>query len=231
MVAQFVSSLERPISKTRLLAYRPAGSSELDMIVNYLFNIELSESLYPSLQAFEVALRNSVHATIGSHFGDDLWFDRPDLLAPWQIRKVAEARRKLTENGKPHEAGRVVAEMNFGFWHSMFNRPYENKLWLRNGNPALIVDAFPNIPRRLRTRRTIWDRCDVIRDVRNRVFHYEPVWNDPNLGAKHAQTLDALGWISQEMMAPIALCDRFTTVHRYGRELVEQKVKAYLGLL
>ena len=90
------------------------------MVVNYFFNIELSESLYPSLQAFEVALRNTVHATLTNRF-NDRWFDRRTLLGSWQHDQVQYAKDKLNKEGKPHDPGRAVAELHFGFWHSMFN--------------------------------------------------------------------------------------------------------------
>ena len=95
----------------------------------------------------------------------------------------------------------------------------------------MLVAAFPNIPRGFTYRQAVWDRCEIIRVLRNRVFHYEPVWNDLSLASKHGEVLDALGWISQDMIAPIALSDRFTTVRHTGRLLVEQKVTAHLGIL
>lgn len=69
MVAQFVADLELPLSRIRLENYRPLHGADLDMVVNYFLNIELSEALYPTLQAFEVALRNSVHRALSQHFG------------------------------------------------------------------------------------------------------------------------------------------------------------------
>jgi hypothetical protein len=84
MVAQFVSALERPISRIRLENYRPIGGSDLEMVVNYFHNLELSEALYPSLQAFEIALRNGIHSTLAIHFNYTFWFDTPGFLPEWQ---------------------------------------------------------------------------------------------------------------------------------------------------
>jgi hypothetical protein len=229
MVAQFVAALERPISRVRLEAYRPTGTDDLTMIVNYFSNIELSEALYPTLQAFEIALRNSVHAALGRHFASEFWFDRPRLLQTRQQGSVLDARRELTKHGKPHDAGRIVAELNFGFWHSMFNRPFEAGLWHAN-RAALLAEVFPNLPRTLRTRLAIWNRCDQIRRLRNRVMHDEPIWARPRLLDEHAQILETLGWISSDMRTAIAMCDRFDDVFRSSRSRVGQRIKDHLGI-
>jgi len=193
------------------------------MAVNYFHNIELSEALYPSLQSFEIALRNTVHSVLRSHFSTEFWFDRPTFLLSWQIRAIQDARNELTRHKKSHEAGRIVAELSFGFWHSMFNRPYEARLWHANG-AALLGSAFPHLPRTLRTRQVVWDRCAQIRTLRNRVFPYEPVWGRSLLNDGHAQILDALGWMNAEMRDAISMCDRFEAVHLNGRSEIEAKI-------
>ncbi len=53
----------------RLENYR-AGGSDLDMVDNYFYNLELSEALYPALQAFEIALSNSINICLREHFED-----------------------------------------------------------------------------------------------------------------------------------------------------------------
>lgn len=193
------------------------------MVVNYFHNIELSEALYPSLQSFEIALRNTVHAVLSDHFSTEFWFNRPAFLLSWQAKAVQDARNELARHKKPYEAGRIVAELSFGFWHSMFNRPYEARLWHVSG-AALLERAFPYLPRTLRTRQVVWDRCEQIRTLRNRVFHYEPVWGRRLLSVEYVQILEALGWISPAMRDAISMCDRFEVVHLNGRAEVEAKI-------
>lgn len=165
MVAQFVAGLEPAVSKVRLEAYRPAGGDDLEMVVSYFLNIELSEALYPCLQAFEVALRNSIHGVLSRHFQSEFWFDRPNLLLTWQHDAIQGTRDELTKQAKPHEAGRIVAELNFGFWHSMLNRPYETGLWHANG-ATLLAAAFPHLPRPLRHGRSARPAGDGAEDQR-----------------------------------------------------------------
>jgi hypothetical protein len=221
VVVSLVRALEDTVSRERLEAYRPVGAGDLDMVVNYFWNIELSEALYPSLQAFEIALRNRVHGALAEHFGTEHWFDH-GILLDWQEETLQEAKRELTLHRKPHEPGRIVAELSFGFWSSMFNSPYEEPIWYSDGAVAL-ERVFPHVPRAIRTRRKISRRIERIRRLRNRVFHYEPIWNKQDLGQRHQQIIEALHWISPEKGRMVALSDRFEAVLD-GREEIEKKV-------
>lgn len=225
MASQLLTALTLPVSSVRLEAYRPVGGSDLDMLVNYLWNIELSEALYPCLQTFEVALRNSIHTALSDHFQTELWFDQ-GILLEWQQARVQEAREALTQHQKPHEPGRIVAELSFGFWSSMFNSPYEVPLWHANG-ARLISTVFPHLPRTLRTRKKISQRVERIRRMRNRVFHYEPVWNKEDLASLHHQIDEALSWISPEMREVMALSDKFNSVFR-NKAAINTKLETHI---
>lgn len=233
MVAQLVASLELPLSKARLENYRPANGSDLEMVVNYFFNIELSEALYPSLQAFEVALRNSIHQAFTQHFGTEFWFNTPGLYppppppetVPWQEEAVQAARDNLTAHKKQHDAGRIVAELHLGYWNSLFNRPFAEKLWLLNQG-ALLTQVFPHATRSQQVPRHLEKRITRIRFLRNRVMHFEPIWNRHHLTQNHEEILEALSWISPAMHEAITMCDRFQNVLASGQASVEQRVQA-----
>jgi len=224
MVTALIDALSYPVSSTRLESYRTAGASDLDMIVNYLWNIELLEALYPCLQAFEIALRNGIHSAFSEHYTTAFWFDEHDLLE-WQRATLTEARAQLATYGKPEEPGRIVAELPFGFWSSMFNSPYE-EVWY--ADKAILLDrVFPHIPRALRTRRKVSQRVERIRRLRNRVFHYEPVWNRNDLPNRHAQIDEALGWINIEIRDVMRLSDRFDAVFG-SKQDIQDKLEEYI---
>ena len=233
MVTQLIADLERPLSRVRLEHYRPDGGSDLQMVVNYFHNIELSEALYPSLQAFEIALRNSIHHAFTQRFGTEYWFDVPDLYpvgpdvdaVPWQENAISSARAKLTSEKKPHDAGRIVAELHLGYWNSLFNRPFVNKLWLPD-HGALLGEVFPFATRSQQVARHLERRITRIRLLRNRVMHYEPIWNRQHLQQNHAELLEAIAWISSAMHESIAMCDRFPGVLASGKDQVEQRIRA-----
>jgi len=208
-------ALMLPISRERLEAYREEGSDDLETLANYFWNMELSEALYPILQAFEVSLRNSIHSALSAHFENSSWFDHPGLLLEWQAEAIVSAKRTLDEHKRTHEPGRIVAELHFGFWHSMFNRPYEELLWHAN-QASLLRAVFPYMPRTIRTRKVIWSRIDRIRRLRNRVFHYEPIWKKQDLDDQVILIHELLAMISPPLEAIIALSERFSGVYQGG---------------
>jgi hypothetical protein len=232
MVAQLVAELELPLSRERLENYRPDTGSDLDMVVNYFFNIELSEALYPSLQAFEVALRNSIHHAFTHHFGTEFWFDTPGLYplppfpetVPWQVDAIQAARNNLSNHKKPHDAGRIVAELHLGYWNSLFNRPFADKLWILN-HGALLTHVFPHATRSQQVARHLEKRVTRTRMLRNRVMHFEPIWRRRHLKQTHEEILETLSWISTPMHETIAMCDRFQDVLALGRVSVEGRVQ------
>lgn len=241
MVAGFVAELQLPVSHARLEAYRPGGGSDIEMVINYLWNIELNKALYPCLQVLEVSLRNSIHTAATVHYGTPNWFDQPDVLLEGQVEKIMEAREKLTRAARPHTADDIVAALTFGFWVALFNSPYElplppapsNRLtWFdaRSRPSALFQAAFPSAPNRVLSRKAISRRCNKVLWLRNRVFHHEPIWKYASLPQYHTEILEAIGWISPAMHTTIALIDDFSTVYDHGRTTVETKLKLFLGI-
>jgi len=59
--------------------------------------------------------------------------------------------------------------------------------------------VFPNAPRRSRNRESMRHQCELIRDLRNRVFHFEPIWRSPDLIRRHEAIFTMIGWISPQM--------------------------------
>lgn len=130
------------------LNHTKCNKSKDDALIAYSWNIELSQALYPALQVLEIALRNSLHQAISSIYNSEYWFDLP-FLHYREKEDVLHAKDKLAKEKKPVEAGRVVAELSFGFWTSLFDIRYEHgqTLW-----PKLFKPTFPFLPKGQRTR-------------------------------------------------------------------------------
>lgn len=228
-----VHLIRQAISDQRLDAYRiTEADDDLDLLERYVWNMALSEALYPVLQSLEVTLRNTVHRAIGNAVGTDTWFDA-GLLAEPEVRQIAEARAKLAVKRKPDEPDRVVAELNFGFWTSLFNDRYEHVLWRSNpkiGDAGkLIKTAFPNLEPRLRTRAKIGARVNTIRQrLRNRIFHHEPIWNMHSLPALHVELHAILGWINPAMLELVKRIDRFPEVYGQGSRPYRKRLSGVL---
>lgn len=52
-----------------------------DALARYLWNVALSQALYPTLGALAVGLRNNLHDELAAQYGPS-WFTRPGLLRP-----------------------------------------------------------------------------------------------------------------------------------------------------
>lgn len=195
------------------------------MLTNYFWNMELAEALVPSMHAVEVALRNTLHATLADHYTTDLWFYEDEVLESNQLRDFAYALGKMTKKPKPW-SGRIVAELSFGFWTSLLNAPYEQRMWQPNGY-VLLFRAFPNAVGL--SRKQISDRFTAIKDLRNRVFHHEPIWYRPNLQQEHADTHQAIEWISPTLHRAINAVDTFPAALN-GRADIETNLKTHLGI-
>src|SRR5947209_7108917 len=128
----FAANLEQAMSPERLGSYqrRNVVEDEVDVIARYAWNMALSEALYPALQGVEVALRNSIHYAISDKFGNTSWYDiNPPILRQIEEDAVTESKRTLTDRGKPIQPGRVIAELNLGFWRALFYPHYDQVFW------------------------------------------------------------------------------------------------------
>ena len=210
-----LAEFERVFSATRLDAYRPPGASDVDRLANYLWNLYLSDALYPTLHVLEIALRNAVHTAVSRILADPLWLrSTSTILLPRERDAVAKAEFDLTRRNRTAEPGRVVAELMFGFWTAIFSRPYELPIW--QGGRVPLAAVFSHAPATALSRSTVHARLNEIRDLRNRVFHYEPIWNRPGLVRLHADMLEIIGWISSPLAGLTGRIDTFARIHASG---------------
>lgn len=204
-----VEKIESVISKPRLSGYttKYATTFSEDPVSIYKWNMALSESMYPLLHVIEVALRNRLHTVISDHFNDENWLLNGDFLAGDEIdsiqKQIAYLRRR-----KQLDTGHLIAELSFGFWTSLLDRRYEFKqlLW-----PTLLKPTFPYLNDR--KIHAIRSRFNKIRKLRNRVWHYEPIWHWQDLRQQHDDILDAISWIEPELLHLIE-ANRFLEIYQ-----------------
>lgn len=200
------------LAPERLGAYG-AGNEEPQLILaRYLLNMALCESLYSPLQMAEIALRNGIHRELSTHFGTDEWFLDPKSQTTWQAKKVCEAVELLKSKAKPRTAGRIVAELSFGYWTSFFNKAHASS----GIGHRLASKVFTHAPRRQRNLKTLDQRWKRIRDLRNRVFHHERILHWKDLDQQHAELIEAIDWISPELAELAKTLDHYTEIRQSG---------------
>ncbi|MGH3680975.1 MAG: hypothetical protein ACRDT2_12105 [Natronosporangium sp.] len=133
----------------------------------------ISAAMFESLHVLEVVLRNAFHDQLARlHAGrgsPGQWYERPHTqLAARASEEVAKARQRLRASGRPESAGRVVAELPFGFWRYLTATRYAEQLW----RPALRRAFRGDRPL---ARPQIADRLARLHVLRNRIAHHEPI--------------------------------------------------------
>lgn len=214
----FFKQIEQGFSSERLAAYAiPYGGAAPDPCVTlarYLLNMALCESLYSPLQLCEIALRNSIHRHASTLMGRSDWYDAPGFpLTPWAAKEVTKAKTKITKAGKPVTAARVVAELQFGFWTSLFEDHYEKKTPFL---PGAFKPVFPHLPKSLHKRKDRKADLETVRVLRNCVFHHERIVHWIDLDDQHQLILEVISWVSPEIRQIADALDRFHTIRKAG---------------
>jgi hypothetical protein len=158
----------RPCLDTRLSVTRPcAGASRpsgfrptvsklietrSDAVARDEWNMALAASVTPVLHLAEVAFRNAIYAAGAETTARrtlkwrlvPCWLDAtPSLLEPREERDVFEAVLRLGKNSQRHTPGHLVAQLGFGFWLRLCNRPYEHG---RLSGPTTLARRYQAIP-------------------------------------------------------------------------------------
>jgi hypothetical protein len=108
---------------------------ELDL---YKWNIALSGALFEAIALVEVVVRNEIDHNLRqwaqSRRAD--WMD----IAPLDEKGRADIAKARSRNIKNPSHGKVLAELNFGFWRFLVANPYLHTIWIPTMN-----GAFPNL--------------------------------------------------------------------------------------
>lgn len=218
----FLRKTKQAVSAERLSSYQQSSQeSNLTMLSRYFWNIALCEALYPTLQSLEVALRNSMHRAFSTQLGDEWWLHEDMRVLEYDdVDNVIKARARLREKGKPETIAYLVAELPFGFWTALFDSRYEQKLWTQS-----VKEVLPFAPRKFRSRRALARDIHLIKTLRNRAFHHEPIWNRNNLRDLYMRSQDLIGWINPGLASMNQAMDRFHNVLIAGHQPFEDMLK------
>ncbi|MDD4505676.1 MAG: hypothetical protein PHE60_04805 [Sulfurospirillaceae bacterium] len=213
-------NLEKSISRDRLEHYSKIFSINDKKIIiqKYLLNVALSKSLYFPLQTFETTLRNSIHIALSDKLNNEFWFDDENFLTPRLRAKIDEAKNKI-DKSKALTTGRIISELSFGFWTYLLGKEYEQKIW--NKYVKLI---FPNIPKNMAVRKKLAARINTIRNLRNKIFHFDTIVDIKNLFEIHQEILDFIYWLNKDIYKLTCLFDEFENVYKNEEKIIEIKL-------
>lgn len=226
MKQEVFNSIEKSISSARLSTYRNHNASNnAHFIANYILNAKISENFYFLLQNLEVALRNAIYDAFKKHYPQRDFFFLNETNPRNRYRSRQEnhdrecwkmlcgAKYKLRNVSQINDS-KIIAELSFGFWTKLLlsnDRKYTN-MWR-----TIFSDVFPNYQMQHsvdRDKNAVGRKIDDIRTFRNRIFHYEPVFNQPNLIQIHDDIIEILGWINKDMQELSILFDDFHNIQK-----------------
>lgn len=156
----------------------------------YSYNVQLSSDFYASLHMLEVALRNKVDVALTAVHGQGWMHNNAVLTEAYQQRCVAEAQQTLVRDGKAATHSQMIAELNFGFWSSVFG-PSSNHLW------GTLRPIFQTAGLK---RAMVAHKLRDLRKLRNRIAHYEPILAQP-IATLHQDILTLTAWMSVDASA------------------------------
>jgi hypothetical protein len=201
--AKAVADLVAAMSTPRFGTYLQAAGTEPRALQLYTWSTAVAGAFYGPLQTLEVTLRNAVHDAMAAGHGVR-WFDDTTFLRPAEQRMVGDATQQLYALGKQPTAGRVVAELSYGFWVGLFANAYDTTLWR--------TDLHRIFTPRLKDRSALHGTLDRLRTLRNRIAHHEPIFQR-KLGDDYARIRTVVGclnaptlsWLDHHSTVPSAL--------------------------
>lgn len=193
---QLTNAFARAISVERWRTYqRAAGFHENLAHQLYLWNAAIGQSFHFPLQTAEVALRNVVHHALVNLYGGN-WSADPACRAMLTVKQSDDIAKAERRHFRIHQQGpttpQIVASLSLGFWVSMLRRDYNRSVWATQ-----TAIAFPNLGN-VETIVNVSRTGTAIQDLRNRIFHQEPLIGH-NLSADYSAILRMIGWICPEM--------------------------------
>ena len=191
-------AIEKLISAERLAPYLKRHENNFEKAIeHYKVNIKISEAFYPLISVFEIALRNSINEQLIRQFRQVDWFENHEFVkisSSFQITRITEARSSILREKKEITPGRIVSELTFGFWTSLFDLKFEKTLWK---NLRL---SFPNCPKNHRQRKNISSKLNGIRKLRNRIFHHESIsWNLHVIEIYRNELQEGINWLNKDL--------------------------------
>lgn len=211
------------LSQDRFDVYVAAGGGDENIALDlYEWNARLSSAFQHDLAHLEVGLRNAYDRALCRDIppADPHWVFTPTRHFPpyWLIADngvrydanlntrqilsaaVIQASSGLGPTNAPNtvaspSAGKVIAELTFGFWRYLSIKRHEIRLW----RPYLHTAFQPGT-----ARQDVDKHVRQLHRLRNRVAHHEPILSVPTALARYDDLLALAGLIGAELRTYIA---------------------------
>ncbi|MFH5822241.1 hypothetical protein [Georgenia sp. AZ-5] len=197
--------VEEHLSPERLGPYMDRCGHDITAALGlYRWNSTVSAAFSICLGHVEVLLRNAAHRELSRLVpSTERWYVTLASTLDTKAREdIAKAQERATRGGRPETPGKVVAELNFGFWRYLLTPKYHPTLWV----PGL-RRCMPHANAKLKEISTTVGRVYALR---NRIAHHEPIHHQ-HLARLHDDARKIAGWIAP---VPATWIERYCLVDR-----------------
>lgn len=175
------------------------NNNPLKALQLYHWNAQVSAAFLYPLHVFEICLRNAVANAAESAYRTDEWpwsraFET-SLPTTHSVQRFSPRRELVnTRDWQPRPrqtTGKVIAELKFAFWVSMYTGRHDGRLWTQ-----FLRREYPNIPQNVSVasaREKIHGTADKIRVLRNRIAHHEPIFSR-DLESEYKEITEIVGY-------------------------------------
>ena len=190
------------LSIERLKSFMQNENDTIDVLLErYVNNIKISQALYPELSILEVTLRNAINTTLCKYISDT-WIEdeiqHQKILSAHERNLLINAYNDIKNEcpAADFTIGKVIANLNFGFWTNLCSKWYCSNIWNRGCCFKSIFTGYPNKAPRIND---ISIKLRSIRKLRNRIFHYEPILKNPSsLLNKYNEIMEILSYLPHD---------------------------------
>lgn len=175
-------AIQAALSLARVSTYENASARipqlpvVADALALYAWNARISAALMVPLHVCEVVIRNAVADALERVYGP-AWpwssgFQRSLPVPTFGYNPNQDLTSVARRFGT---TGKVIPELKFIFWQTMFTSRFDKRLW----NPHLrtVLPHLDGSKTVSQLRSTVFSDLDVLRLLRNRIAHHEPIFN------------------------------------------------------
>lgn len=153
-----------------------------DIKKRYNHNVKISQTLYPELCTLEIVLRNAINTALKSKISKT-WLEdeiKHNTILKKEDHKLLMSAYEITvkecKSNKTVTTGKIIANLNFGFWTNLCMKKYSASIWNKK---QCFKSVFINYPNKRPEISIISKKLYAIRKLRNRIFHYEQIFRYP----------------------------------------------------
>jgi len=164
------ATLSEPRSHTYLAA---VGGDAYKAMELYGWNARVSAAFMLPAHFAEISLRNAAADVLERLYGPRWPWNETFVASLPNPQRFSPRRELLNTRGWNTTTGKVIAELKSVFWEKLFTARHHDRLW--EPHIAAAFPYAPDVPAEI-LRQRIYDDFSLLRALRNRIAHHEPVF-------------------------------------------------------